>query len=524
MAYDASTDNDDENDQPVSTGGAVSSQSDGSTPTGQAQQRATPSNKPNVQQYLRANQGAGQQLASGIEGQANKQANQFNNQVQKSSNVVNSQSNPLEQKLGQQGQNLIQQSFKDPSAILNNQDQLNQFQKLRDQGYQGDIGNLQNTVAQNNNQLQGQLSNIQSGAQGAGTENGRFNLLRQRFAQPTYSAGQQKLDNLFLQAQPTNLQQNLTNTANQAAQGFNAASNASQNKLNALTNMSQQNANTIQSTFGKDIGDINTAVTGNQDALYKNLQTELPAMQAAAAGNTLTPDQAKKLGLDTALNGGSTWGVDLSKYINNTDPSLMSRPSLAQAATQQQLDRYSGLNSLLGNTNPDIFNGEKTAGGYNPYDVRTADLVNDVNSAKTNANNRIQQDIANTFAAYGLGSQVTNNANPNLLSSYGTSGFKNILDGFTNKGFASADPGAERRAQAVSNLSNIVQNDANDPGKLAQDYHNWWDQAASTMGMSPQEFRNAFGIGAPALNSNDAYTNSGRFNSLMNNFVGTGKV
>lgn len=524
MAYDASANNEDEVNPQLSTGGAPSSQSDGSTPTGQAQQRSSPSNKPNIQSYLRANQGAGTQLAGGIENQAQRQAGQFNNQVQKSTNQLNSQSQPLEQKLGSDAQNVIQQSFKNPQDILKNQDQLKQFQQLRDQGYQGDIKNLQTNAQNSQQQLQSQLGGIQGSAQNAGTESGRFQLLRDRFGQPSYSSGQQKLDNLFLQAQPTNLQQNLTGVANQAGQQFNSANNAVQSKLNALNNMSTQNATDIQNTFGKGLSDINTDVSTNQQKLV-DLKNQLPAYQQAAANNTLSADQAKQLGLDTALGNNSIWGVDLSKYFNNTDPSLVQDPTLAQAASQDQLSRYGALNTLAGNHAQDIFGGATTAGGYDPFGLRTNDLKTDVDAARQNAINQTQSDIAKTFGAYGINPASNNNSSsvPLQFGDQYLNGVNQVVNAMTNKGFSASDPGAPLRGQVLNNLNQIVQQDANDPGKLAQDYHNWWDQSAQIMHESPEAFRQALGRSMNGQ-ANDAYTNSARFQQLMNQTLGSGKI
>lgn len=414
MATEANLDQEkDDNNQPVGTGGgSVASQSDtgGSVASPAApMHNSTPSGTPNIQSYLRANQGAGQQLAQGIGNQFQKQTNQFGQQVQQAGNQAQSQANPLQQQLGSQAQNVITTSFKNPQDLLNQQDQLAQFQKLRDQGYQGDISNVQQNAQTAQQKLQSQLSGIQQQAQGAGTESGRFQLLRNTFGQPQYTQGQQKLDQLFLQAQPgagQQLKSNLSGLTNQAGQQLTGTTAEVQAKLNALNNLSSQNATDIQNVLntgnyngqhlGTGLNDITTNVGNEYTQGLQNSTNANAGLQAAFAANQFTPQQLQQLGL---TQGQQTWGVDLAKAGQYAANPLLAadQGGNAQVATPEEFARYNALNQLAGNKAPqNIFGTATTAGGYNPYNFDSTALNQAISDkkatvAKTDALNALSQ-------------------------------------------------------------------------------------------------------------------------------------
>jgi hypothetical protein len=123
---------DDSNNTNVSGGTGTTTPSNGGAPSGSADSsssayqsggasggaaRANPSGTPNVQEYLNANQGAGQRLTSGITSNVQNQANQFNQNVNTASNQLNTTDQNLNSQLGQ-GQATAQTAFQDPQALL----------------------------------------------------------------------------------------------------------------------------------------------------------------------------------------------------------------------------------------------------------------------------------------------------------------------------------------------------------------------------------------------------------------------
>lgn len=351
---------------PAPTGGGVG-------PSGA--RPATPFNRPNIQQYIKANIGAGNQLSQGIQANVGKQAGQFQQGVSGTQANLQKGSEPIASSLGQTGQNLIQTSFKNPQDILQQKEQLSQFQKLRDQGYAGDIGALKTNIGNQQAGLQTQLSNLGQTTGLGGTESGRFQLLQNTLNQPNYTRGQQKLDQLFLQSQPNvakGLQSGLQNINQQATGAYSNLDKATQAKLAELSGLSNQRASDVQSLFNKGTdtagleGDINQRGledigTSSQQRLAKaNADIDYANQLKGRLANTnLTEQDLKNTGLGT---GAPLYDVDLSKYLN-----ISGAPTLANTADPTEAARYRALNQLAGGKQADMFGGEQQLGGFNPY-------------------------------------------------------------------------------------------------------------------------------------------------------------
>lgn len=432
MATEANLNKDeDQNNQPGIQPQSVSGPSSGSGLGSSIPSRATPSGTPNIQSYLKANSQAGQQLAGGITNQAQQQANSFNTNLNNTNNQLNTKANPLQQNLGDNAKNLINTSFQNPQDLLKQQDQLSQFQKLRDQGYQSDINTLAGQAQSAKSQLQGQVNNLNQNAQNANTESGRFQLLRNTFGQPNYSQGQQKLDQLFLQAQPganQQLNQNLTGISNQAKQNFGATTSNFQSKLNALNNLSAQNAGDIKTGLNTRLGDIGSNV--NQEYADKSntaLNNDL-ALRQAVASNKFTPEQLNQLGL---AQGTQTWGLKGNDLLNagqyEFNPyAAKDQGGAAQAATPEEFARYQALNQLAGNSAPQNIFGTSTEAGFNPFNYNTQSAKDKIESQHqallsdfTNARDQASQGLLNVghvgageSAAWGPGRELAQAKTP----------------------------------------------------------------------------------------------------------------
>lgn len=351
----------------------------------------TPSGRPNIQQYLQANQGdqtkgilsAGQQLSNGIQNNAQKQANQVSQGVNQARQGFNASTDPLAQNLGDNATNKIQTAFQDPSKLLQQQDQLDEFKKLRDQGYNTDIQNAGNQFNTNQQALQTQAGQLGTAAQNANTETGRFQLLQNSFGQPNYSNGQQRLDQLFLQAQPgaaRGLQQGLQGINNQVGQQVSGLNTEAQAKLNTLQNLSTQNAQAISNGISSNEGDI---ANQNQQEMA-NAQAavaQVPGLRDRLTNNTLTDADIQSLGL---TSGQSLYDVDLSKYLNNGSSSN-DTPTFnnTNVATPEEVARYGALQTLSGDQSGNsIFDPSIQAGSFKPYDFNSTGLTSDLNTAQ----------------------------------------------------------------------------------------------------------------------------------------------
>lgn len=399
------------------TGGGGNAPEPGSSGSASASSsRPTPSGAPNVQAYLNANKGAGEQLTQGITGNVQNQANKLNQGVSQSQKTLNSQYQPLQQNLGASGQQVIQQAFKDPQALLDSYnaaksqtassqplssqqqtdaDQYNQFQNLNNGGYNSAIQNYGVAGQNEYNNLQNQLGSLRQVTNSGNNEMGRNQLLQKMVGQPTYNQGQQTLDALFLQGQPgglNKLQGNLKGIqtgANQNAASFGADT---QSKLAALQGLSAQDQASIKNLFmnggegGTGINQIASNVGNEYTNAKENAANTDLGLQSAFKSNKFTPEQLQQLGL---TSGTQTWGVDLSQAGGYKANPLAAaeQGGYAQVATPEEFARYNALNQLAGGPTglqPNMFGSSTSAGGYNPVSYDT-NALNQAIEARKNA-------------------------------------------------------------------------------------------------------------------------------------------
>jgi hypothetical protein len=407
--------------------------------------RGNPSGTPNVNNYLQANQNAGQNLASGITNNVQNQANQVNSQVNSNSNSLNSQYNPINNTL-QGGQSAANTAFQNPQALLDAYNAA-QAQNTQGAGYQGAAPNntdLQNYNAfqgdvagtaqyqqnqqgiqnyntagqQANNQNQTNLTNLGQVTGSGANELGRNQLLQNTVGNPNYNQGQQTLDSLFLQNQGNQLQQNLSGIQNTTAQNVNNANTDYQSKLSALQNLSGQNSSYAQNLFLNGAGANANApqgtglnqISANVANEYANAQTQAANAQAlgtALVNNTITPDQLAALGIAPNTQ---TWGLsgqDISNAGNFQTPALLAanQGGNAQAANANEFARYNALNQLAGGPSgavqPSIFGSATTAGNWSPQTFDTTGMQNAISQQQQNVTNDFQTNLNKTIQALG---------------------------------------------------------------------------------------------------------------------------
>lgn len=371
------------------------------------------SSTPNIQQYLQANQGAGQNLAQGIQSNVQSQAQGLNQQVGSAQQKLNAQYQPLQQNLSG-GQQTIQSAFQNPQQLLdaynaskslqtgqalNDQQQqalsqYNQFQQLNTGGYNPAIQSYGTAAQQYGTPLQSQLQDLQNQAKLANTESGRSQLLQNTVAQPNYSIGQQSLDNLFLQAQPgvaNQLKQNLGNISTQSTQNLNQANQDVQSKLAALNALSTQNQQYAKNLFTGQgepgqlgLGGITSNVANEYAQAQQNQPIALSQVQQAATQNQFTPEQLQQLGLGDSYH---AWGVNLNPYISANQLQAANAGGNAQVATPEEFARYNALNQVLGGPSgtaqASIFGGAQQAGGFNPVNFDKAGFETAVQGQKS---------------------------------------------------------------------------------------------------------------------------------------------
>lgn len=345
---------------PTGPGGASSStpgSTPGAAPVSYDNQTYTPTSSgsfQNLQKYINANQGfnAGQGgLAGEVAGNINQQGQQTQSEIQGMQNAFNTQAQNNVNNFTQ----ATNSSNGQPSLLSQATANAGQFMQNNPTGAQS-ILNAENaqytgpTQLQNQGQLQTQAQNVQNQAQQAQTENGRYSLLQQMFGSPTYTQGQQNLDQAIMQNAPGAQQQfaGLTNMGN-------ATQNAYTNAQNQVAQQVNQNQQLAAQTAAQTQGQLNSAVMANQNAVQQQLtgaqsaaQTGLTQLQAdLTSGNLTAADYAALGGANSGLTSGmSLYGMtpaQLSQYVT-----AGTAPTAQTVATANQYANFSALNQLLG--------------------------------------------------------------------------------------------------------------------------------------------------------------------------------
>lgn len=332
----------------------------------------------NLQKYIDANQGGGQQLAGGIGKGIQEKVDENKNKAQDYYSKV-AQGIQQGQQTAQQGSQYLNQLQGIGSNIkantgadkLNNRSQSMGIEEfVQDPGF-ANYQNIQAGRGINENELalqqtnlgqaaKGYLDTTSQGLQNLGSESGRFNLLKQTYGgnvNPQYSVGQQRLDQLFLSnegLQP--LQQNLQGELKQA-QNLNRQAGQSDSKIGNLIRQEQQlladygttnQAN--EQAYVDMLSSYIPAINEQRGAEWQGLEDALsqyrtpPASGQAFTG--LTPEQLQRLGVTKETG---AYNV-LENLIGANDIATRGADaaSYKDVANTQDVARYNALAQIMG--------------------------------------------------------------------------------------------------------------------------------------------------------------------------------
>lgn len=278
-------------------------------------------------------------------------------------------------------------SYYTPPAAVNEQDQIGSFQKYL---------NAANTFQapeqfDASQQVAGDVNAYQTNANLAQNEAGRQTLLRNLYGNPNYSSGQQKLDNLLLQADPSQL------GALDASQGY--AQNLKNAYAGAMSN-TQDTSNQYKS-HAQAVQDASRAALGgaftNFDTQAKNSITDTIKARDAAYGASrdnlkagqITGDDLAKFGLQDNL---SLFGIDPSQYLHkvSTNPTQQNIITKDQQSYVDALGKLAGQGVLSGDPAQLMsqYVGNTQAGTFdtNPYNFDKDAFMRDVIARPTQKN------------------------------------------------------------------------------------------------------------------------------------------
>jgi hypothetical protein len=309
----------------------------------------------NLQDYLNANKDQAAQLGSTV-------ASNISKDGTTASNSINDASNQFQNQVGQGTIKNLGTAEQDTAKAISNaqnltagqklgSDDLDNFKAVSNATYTGpktfqDAGTYQPAY-------DATQKAINEGEQ-TKTDSGRYAILQNMFARPTYSSGETSLDNLLLNVNPDSQAQ-----LNQARQNVSGLNNQFQTAQDTGAAYATDIANKTAAAKQNAISAFNTGRTTTQGAVdtrlndvqshwndqYNNL---LGALQGYKGGDlSLTSDQAKQLGV---FDGGRIYnelsGTDPASYLHQQAFDANKEVNGDEQNRLAALDQLAGLGGL----------------------------------------------------------------------------------------------------------------------------------------------------------------------------------
>ena len=349
----------------------------------------------NLNQYLDANKENAGQMGTKIASDITNQGQATRTGIQDTSTEFNQLADQGTlaglDKAPEEARNIVNQAKTGAKNAQIDQNQMSRFGEIANATYKGPQDLTGTTKYANTAQ---QYEKAQQAAKNASSDEGRFSLLKDAYARPTYSQGQQNLDNLLLtgnQGAKENIQSAATGLNDLSGMWSGAQSNATQlaSQRQAATNAAREGsrANALEARTGR-----NTEVQSdlaNQQANWANEYNQYKDLLGGYKGGdlNLTRQQADRLAL-----GGS--GTGLYNILNGTQPEsyLDLKAFDANKVVSQdqfaQLKALDQLSSQFGNPAMSQFTDEAQAGTLNAQNAFDA---SGFGRAATNANEAFAQ-------------------------------------------------------------------------------------------------------------------------------------
>lgn len=317
----------------------------------------------NLQKYIQANQGAGQRLTSGIGQQIGRtfdvNKKEAQNQAQAIGQNIQQGKDTLARGTGYSEQ--LQGPDFNAQQFAGNQNQLQDFTKFRF-GQNVD----ENALGQQKQNLdvanQSAMQNIQNRVGQVGDEQGRFGLLKEAFGgrglntKPQYGAGQQRLDQLFLQAgggNNVNALQNIVQGKIGEAQGLQTQAGQLGQNIQGLTadeaalqNKLTGQAQGLESGYIDALGNKVASVNTERDAQRKQYQDFFNTLTGKAPNTTLNQDLFGKSGLQLGQQSYNVLNDPNLTVQQIADISARNAQSYKDVAGQKDVDYYKSLAQL----------------------------------------------------------------------------------------------------------------------------------------------------------------------------------
>ena len=399
----------------------------------------------NLNSYLDANKDSAQQMGNTV-------ATKISDQGTKTAGLITDSKNDFTSKADAGTISNLSGAKDDATSIVGaakgnvagNQitsDQINRFKDISNAAYKGPAdlsgSDYYATAAEN-------LTKANNYKNSATTDEGRFGLLEEFFARPTYSQGQKNLDNLLIQGNS-----DAKNAIQGSAQGLAGLQTAFDDANNYATNLAagRTSASNDANAFARNnLISNRTARTEEVDADLANIQNQWSneyndynqLLSGYDGGKlVLTPEQAARLnltkgsgqGIYNLLNGvpASNY-LDLAAYDANK---VVSKDQFAQLAALDQLANQFGGNSISKFSDPNL--------------AGTLDLTNNFNASRFGDAANQAETAFNTYAAntnvngtgYGRDAYSVNFGLDNKYTNAQATIDANLADYLASQGYAS---------------------------------------------------------------------------------------
>ncbi len=427
----------------------------------------------NIQKYLQANRQGGQQVAQGIGqniqgglSQQKEQSQQGMSELRQgieAGKATAQQGGQFLQDLKGIGQN-IQQATGAQNAMNRPQDlgiqqfaQQPGFQQFQDiQAGRGIDENLlrsqQSDLARSSGQY---LAGAQQAAQQLGSEGGRFGLLKQTFggqANPQYSTGQQRLDQLFLARQGLQpLQQEVRQDIKTARELGRQASQAGSD-VGRLVGQEKQL-----------VSDIGQQAMSNEQAYMDMLSSYVPeinrlrgeeydsAKQAFENRYGMSQEQLSRLGVQSTSN-----IYDVLDDLSFEDVAVRGRDAITakDVATGADVSRLAALSQIAGSQGPQITEAANLGQAYTSEEGERslASRLEKRGKDLEQQNINLMQNLKNSYGpvegngvSWGWANTIKNINSPQEFMELAKTdpvakGYVNDVQGFINRGTVPTNP------------------------------------------------------------------------------------
>lgn len=334
-----------------SGGGATGAAPAASAPMTGQQQKPASSGFTNVRQFVEANRGAGSKIADKATSNIAQNVRQASGKVGDVS-ALGSQVQQEEQRIGRADQ--VKQAIQSNPLTLT-QDE-NEFGQARQLITGQTAAEQQRQMLQERGQAAAQaLQGAQQQVQGLGTESGRFGLLRKAVGGPSYSQGQQRLDQLLFQTEGARqigqTQRQLGSELSQQVQTKEQLEQELGNRIGQYQTLAGQKAQELSGELGTQKQGISQATAAERERLVEERARENEVLERIFRGDITGLSSADQAAVDKL--GQDVLGMRTFNLLSGEkykDYRQLGRTDLSNqdVINQETFNRYKALADLAG--------------------------------------------------------------------------------------------------------------------------------------------------------------------------------